>query len=87
MILLGFANGEDMANVQELVIGILQTLQLQGKGMVAFLKPYFEDLELIFQNGSHMAGFANNTFHLLLTGDVRKLLVGTKMIDNELLDR
>jgi len=87
MILLGFANGEDMTNVDELVIGILQTLQLQGKGIVAFLKPYFEDLESIFHNGMSTTGFTSNTLHLLLNGDARKLLVGTKIINNELLDR
>jgi len=76
-----------MANVQELIISVLQILQVKGSGILAFLKPYFEDLELMFKNGLNTVGFSQNTLHLFLNGDVRKLLVGTKVINNDLLAR
>jgi len=85
-VILGLINGEDMETVLRLMNQLVKFLMGKIPELVLF-EDYFKDISRIIENGLKKPEFVKNTLHYLLTEDLRDLFTGTKVINDDLLNR
>jgi len=85
-IILGLINGDDMQIVLRLINQLIKILVDLVPELVLF-EDYFKDINIILENGLKKPAFVKNTLHYLLTEDLRDLFNGTKVINEDLLNR